>query len=490
MLTGIGVVAYFDRLRLMNRPTVIRVYVAGTALAAALAAVWAWPSHSSPGIDSWAFASFLSVAFVLEQTSNSLRIEAKGSTSFIIHLAAAVLFGPFWGALIAGLSTAANQAMQQQPLIKIVFNTCQRVVSVIVGVFVYQALGGGLPPAYLAPGSSFAGFEVRRDIGLFFVLAASYFAVNTVAVNGAAALSSGRRFRDVWNLNAKGVLGYDLGASSLALALAWLYVQSDAAFGFGALGFLLVLAPILVIRHIYGLYRRLQSSGRELLDLMVKAIEARDPYTSGHSIRVATLAKAIAEETKASTEEIEEVYTSAVLHDVGKIHEEFAPLLRKESKLTPEETALLQTHAAKSAELVGIISSFRGRIQNAVRSHHERWDGGGYPDGLSGEDIPLGARIIMISDTADAMMTDRPYRKRLPIEAVISELQKYRGTQFDPRLVDLVVNSVAIRRIMAELQVGSNNVQPPSSEGGSKRVVPAPQGILRGRTSWPRIRAF
>ena len=295
----------------------------------------------------------------------------------------------------------------------------------------------------------------------------------------------------MWNLNAKGVLGYDLGASSLSLALAWLYVQSEAAFGFGALGFLLVLAPILVIRHIYGLYRRLQSSGRELLDLMVKAIEARDPYTSGHSIRVATLAKAIAEESKISTEEIEEVYTSAILHDVGKIHEEFAPLLRKESKLTPEETALLQTHAAKSAELVGIISSFRGRIQSAVRSHHERWDGGGYPDGLSGEDIPLGARIIMISDTADAMMTDRPYRKRLPIEAVITELQKYRGTQFDPRLVDLVINSVAIRRVMAELQSGgmpaSSSAEP---EGGSKRVVPRPPGILRGRSSWPRIRAF
>ena len=475
----------------MKRPIAIRIYVGLIALAATAAAVAAWPSHSNPGVDAWALFSFLAVAFLLEQTSNPLTIEAKGSTSFIIHLAAAILFGPFWGAMIAGASTTASQTLNQQPFVKILFNTSQRVLSVVFGVFVYQSLGGGLPPAYLVAGASFASYEVRRDLGLFFFLAASYFAVNTVAVNSAAALSSGRRFRDVWNLNAKGVLGYDLGASSLSLALAWLYVQSESAFGFGALGFLLVLAPILVIRHIYGLYRRLQSSGRELLDLMVKAIEARDPYTSGHSIRVATLAKAIAEETKVSTEEIEEIYTSAVLHDVGKIHEEFAPLLRKESKLTPEETAILQTHAAKSADLVGIISSFRGSIQNAVRSHHERWDGGGYPDGMAGDEIPLGARIIMISDTADAMMTDRPYRKRLPIEAVISELQKYRGTQFDPKLVDLVINSVAIRRVMAELQTGSSNVSAPAEpEGGSKRVAPRPPGILRGRTSWPRIRAF
>ncbi len=268
--------------------------------------------------------------------------------------------------------------------------------------------------------------------------------------------------------------GYDLGASFLAVGLAWLYVRFEEAVGVGAVGFALALAPILVIRHIYGLYRRLQNSGRELLDLMVKAIEARDPYTSGHSIRVATLAKAIAQETKMSAEEVEQVYTAAVLHDVGKIHEEFAPLLRKESKLTPEETALLQTHAVKSAELVSIISSFHGTVLNAVRNHHERWDGGGYPDGLAGDDIPLGARIIMISDTTDAMTTDRPYRKRLAIEAVITELQKYRGTQFDPKLVDLVINSVAVRRVMAELQSGTTPSQALETySGGSKRVSSA-----------------
>jgi HD-GYP domain-containing protein (c-di-GMP phosphodiesterase class II) len=193
-----------------------------------------------------------------------------------------------------------------------------------------------------------------------------------------------------------------------------------------------------------------------------------------------------------SAEEVEQVYTAAVLHDVGKIHEEFAPLLRKEAKLTPEETALLQTHAVRSADLVGIISSFRGTVQEAVRSHHERWDGGGYPDGIGGEDIPLGARIIMISDTTDAMTTDRPYRKRLPIDAVIAELQKYRGTQFDPKLVDLVVSSLAVRRVMADLQTGT--AVPPSapevSEGGSKRVGRGAEAAVRARASWPRIRAF
>lgn len=459
------------------------------AIVAGALALVAWRGDVMPA-DPWAILTFLLVALVLEHASNPQRIAAQGSTSFIVHLASGVLFGPFWTAIIAGGSTAISQVFKKHQAIKVVFNTSQRVVSVIAGLLLYQALGGGLPPAYLDSAVNLATAAARQDFALFFLFAATYFAINTVAVNIAVALSSGRRFSEVWNLNAKGVLGYDLGASVLALGLAWLYLRSEDVFGLGLIGIGLALLPILVIRHIYGLYRKLQNSGRELLDLMVKAIEARDPYTSGHSVRVATLAKAIAQETKMSTEEVEEVYTAALLHDVGKIHEEFAPLLRKESKLTPEETALLQTHSVKSADLVGIISSFRGTVQDAVRSHHERWDGGGYPDGLAGEDIPLGARIIMISDTTDAMTTDRPYRKRLTIEAVVTELQKYRGTQFDPRLVDLVVNSVTVRRVMAEAQPVGVKTSTEGSDGASKRVMPRSAGLLKGRPSWPRIRAF
>jgi len=186
-----------------------------------------------------------------------------------------------------------------------------------------------------------------------------------------------------------------------------------------------------------------------------------------------------------SVDAIDQVYTAAILHDVGKIHEEFAPLLRKDSKLTPEEMALLQTHSAKSADLVGIISSFRGAIQDAVRSHHERWDGHGYPDGIAGESIPLGARIIMISDTTDAMTTDRPYRKKLTVEAVVGELQKCRGTQFDPNLVDLVVNSVVVRRVMAEISHASDTTEKTlPREGGSKRVSWGTGAHRRAKRSW------
>ncbi len=109
----------------------------------------------------------------------------------------------------------------------------------------------------------------------------------------------------------------------------------------------------------------------------------------------------------------------------------------------------MQTHPSRSAELVSTISAFHGPIEQAVRYHHENYDGSGYPHGLAGEEIPIGARVIMLADTMDAMTTDRPYRKALSYERVVEELRRYSGQQFDPTLVEVVVSSVPIRDLVA-----------------------------------------
>ena len=425
-----------------------------TTLAVAAASV-AW-SARLPFPGWWPVATFLCVATLLEGLNTPLRVAARGSTSFIMHLAAGLLFGGFWGAAIAGVSTFFGEIVRQNTIIKIVFNISQRVLAVCVAAMLYQSLGGDLPPSYLLAGRTLSSQLVQRDLGLFVLYAATYFFINSVAVSSAVALSSERSFREVWHLNSRGLIGYDLGASAIALLVAWLYTRFDHWIGFGSAGLIFVIFPVVAVRHVYGLYHQLQDSGQELLQVMVKAIEARDPYTSGHSLRVSAMSRTIAVEQGLPAREVELIETAALLHDVGKIHEEFAPLLRKESRLTDEETALMQTHSTKSAELVGIISKFRGFIQDSVRHHHERWDGQGYPAGLMGKDIPLGSRIILISDTIDAMTTDRPYRKRLSLDVVIAELQKCKGTQFDPDLVDVVISSVAIRRLIAGSNVASS----------------------------------
>ena len=215
---------------------------------------------------------------------------------------------------------------------------------------------------------------------------------------------------------------------------------------------MLVIVPLFFVRHALHSNLKLEQTNRELLELMVKSIEARDPYTSGHSVRVASYARAIARATRLPAREIEQIETAALLHDVGKIYEEYAPILRKETRLNAEETRVIRTHPIRSAELVGTISDLRGYVQKCVRAHHENFDGGGYPDGLMGEEIPIGARIIMIADTADAMMTDRPYRQALAYEKVVAEFELLSGMQFDPKVIQAFRNSTAVRRLIEERQ--------------------------------------
>jgi HD-GYP domain-containing protein (c-di-GMP phosphodiesterase class II) len=146
--------------------------------------------------------------------------------------------------------------------------------------------------------------------------------------------------------------------------------------------------------------------------------------------------------------ELEQVQTAALLHDVGKIYEEFAPILRKAGKLTPEERKVMESHPVRSSELVATISTLRGHVERIVRHHHENFDGSGYPDGLRGDAIPIGARIVLVADTVDAMTTDRPYRKALTYTEVLRELERYAGRQFDPGIVEAFKRNALIRRLV------------------------------------------
>jgi HD-GYP domain-containing protein (c-di-GMP phosphodiesterase class II) len=169
--------------------------------------------------------------------------------------------------------------------------------------------------------------------------------------------------------------------------------------------------------------------------------------------------------------QVDQIGTAALLHDVGKIHEDFAPLLRKAGRLTPEERMLMQAHPARSADLASTIAEFRGKVQTDIRNHHENYDGTGYPDGLVGEAISIGARIIMVADTLDAMTTDRPYRTALTLQRALEELNKHAGRQFDPKLVALVHKSASIRRLLGpQLTTDSTALMSMSSASRARRA--------------------
>jgi putative nucleotidyltransferase with HDIG domain len=198
--------------------------------------------------------------------------------------------------------------------------------------------------------------------------------------------------------------------------------------------------PILGLRQMNTTNLELAQTNRELLELMVKSIEARDPYTSGHSRRVKEYAVHIARLIGLSSAQVEKIGTAALLHDVGKIYDKYAPILLKEDRLTPQEWAIIKEHPNDGANLIATMTRLRELVP-AVRHHHENWDGTGYPDGLRGDDIPLASRVIMFADTFDAMTTKRPYRGPLGEEEVRSELIKCRGRQFDPEIADRLLAS-------------------------------------------------
>ena len=172
---------------------------------------------------------------------------------------------------------------------------------------------------------------------------------------------------------------------------------------------------------------------------LAEAVDAKDAYTRGHSERVGVYSSKMGREIGLPKEVIERVYISGLLHDVGKIGVRDA-VITKPDRLTPEEYEEIKAHPEIGARILQPVA-FLSDVVSCVRHHHEWYDGceRGYPDRLAGDTIPLPSRIIIVADTVEAMTSDRPYRKRLDLDAVMRELVKYSGSQFDPRCVDVML---------------------------------------------------
>jgi response regulator RpfG family c-di-GMP phosphodiesterase len=184
-------------------------------------------------------------------------------------------------------------------------------------------------------------------------------------------------------------------------------------------------------------YLKLKAANRQALLGLAEAIEAKDAYTKGHCGRVAAYALALAAEGGYPAEGMEALEFASFLHDIGKIGIRDAVLL-KPGPLDEKEWDHMRTHPVKGYEIASQIDMLKSCMP-CIRNHHERWDGKGYPDGLAGEDIPLSARIVAISDAYDAMATDRPYKKALPLEECEALLRKNAGVMYDPQLVEIFI---------------------------------------------------
>lgn len=397
----------------------------------ALAAIAAL-AMMSPNVDRTLVAgaaAFAVMGLVAQALVYSMPTGYSASISFLPFLTCIVLY-PSWISIVmvSAAVTVAEVRVKKQN-IKRLFNVSQYTIATASAAAIYVALGG----VSLKLDSTFPPLPLTAAVAAFMI-------VNTGLVAGVIALSTERNFFDVWRQNTKGTIFYDLLAIPVVYWCAWLYTALD----WGGVAFVFI--GLTGTRQFYHKNRLLEIAYEETLEILVGAVELRDPYTSGHSHRVRKYSTIIASALGLPHKQVEQIGVAALLHDVGKIDGIFVPILQKPGRLTPEERAIMELHPIKSAELVARASQLE-KIVPIVRHHHENWDGTGYPDGIVGKAIPLGSRIIMFADTIDAMTTDRPYRKALGEAEVRAELLKHRGTQFDPNICDALIDSPEFARI-------------------------------------------
>jgi HD-GYP domain-containing protein (c-di-GMP phosphodiesterase class II) len=402
------------------------------ATAGILASVVYWLAPQVLALEAQAAMSFALLGVVFQIVAYRKASKTAGGSIAFLPFLAALVASPNWVALVAiGTAMVLGELIARRAPLKATFNVAQCLLAGAICVLAYRSLGGGS----VLDQSSWSIPAVAVALPLFLI-------VNTVAMYGAVATNTGTSF---WRLiaahNPTEIL-YDLLALPFVFVFAWFYTE------FGPVGVAMLAIPLFGVRELYKTNAQLQRTNRELLDMMVAAIEARDPYTSGHSRRVAANTRIIAEMLGLSRKEVERIYVAALLHDVGKIHEVFGPILSKPGKLTADEFAVMKTHSGLGAELIQRLTDLQDCVL-PVLHHHENWDGTGYPHGIAGERIPLWSRIIMFADTADAMMSDRPYRAALSPAQVRAEFMRLKGKQFDPYVCEILLESPAFDQLFA-----------------------------------------
>jgi putative nucleotidyltransferase with HDIG domain len=288
---------------------------------------------------------------------------------------------------------------------------------------------------------------------VYLAVAFSYMITNITIVTFALGFLQKKSPWAIWISNMRWALPNFMALVPIGYLMALIYNN------YGTPGLFLLFIPLLASRHSFQLYMDMRENYLNTVEALVQALEAKDTYTSGHSARVGKLAVAIAEEIKMGEDKIEFLKYAAVLHDVGKIGVSEI-ILNKEEKLLEPEWSAIRSHPVIGQTIIKSIK-FLFDIGQVVRHHHERYDGKGYPDGISGEEIPLESRIIAVADTYDAITSDRSYRKGKTHDEAIQELKRVAGSQLDPKLVEVfckVVTPESVSQIVstAKVQIASS----------------------------------
>lgn len=397
----------------------VRTYI-GAVAAIAAAAIAALVILGPPAtIESAATAGFLcAIGWVASRMRYELDQKGtSGSVGFLLFPAAAFVVATWTVPVLVFVTVAGLEVRRKRELPKIIFNAAALASANALSILAFQAAGG-----------TAWGDHSTITFPSVVALLSTGTLVCSAATTGVVSLANGKPFWSTWRAVTGRTAVDDVVVSPVVGVIAYTAVT-------WGIGWTIVACSTLIgVNRLFQTNRALQRVSHEMLELMVSAIEARDPYTSGHSRRVSRMSVEIARSIGLSEREVERIRIAGLLHDVGKIHEKYAPILSKPDRLTKDEWMLMKDHPIDGERLVANVSQLHD-VLPAVRNHHERWDGAGYPDGLKGDAIPLMARVMAIADTIDAMTSDRSYRRGLTVAEVRSEVERCAGSQFDPAIV-------------------------------------------------------
>jgi diguanylate cyclase (GGDEF)-like protein/putative nucleotidyltransferase with HDIG domain len=389
----------------------------------------------------------------LQLDDASISVTAAGA------LAAAAVFGPRAALAVAATTAVVEWSSRRSPLHQVLFNVGSLSLASLsaAGVFATAAHAkGGSPQLLCAAAGLVAG--------------ATYFAVNTGLLSLALATEGHERWLRVWRERFAWLLPHYVVYGFVGAAIAIAYHAG------GLYALAVFILPLLLMRKAQAAYlahtqrsvqklrtaaatikaqnvsleqanRLLKERSTKAMESLSATVDARDSYTAGHSRRVQQFALAIGRELDLSQAELEVLGYAALFHDVGKLAVPDAILL-KPTALTGEEWTVMQRHSEEGARIIERLGFLHAAVP-AIRHHHERWDGTGYPDRLIGEQIPLGARIIHVADALDSMLTTRTYRGARPTLEALAEIRYVAGSQFCPRCVAAVERALPTASIEA-----------------------------------------
>ncbi|MFZ3472774.1 HD-GYP domain-containing protein [Streptomyces sp. 4.24] len=466
-------------------PSAARAYILCAVLAACacIAPALADPATPWPSVGLLAVL-YLGCELVKVCPLMGRRVPEGLGSFFPVVLAAVFLLPPAAAALVALPGAFAGTVVQRPARVRRVWHAAQQAIAAWTAGRIHGLLGG---PAALGAGSS--GGAGPPDPGapgpaawvadfpyamLPAAAAAVAFCLVLTALDGGVLATAERRpAATAWH----GLLTRSLaphcvhGLAGLMMAVMW-----RSPYGLPAA--LLVLLPMYISCWVFAQYHRERAAHQATIRALVQAVDIKDRYTRGHSERVGQASAMIARELGMAEDRLEVVRIAGILHDVGKLGVP-TRLLRKDGPLTPEERRIIELHPEYGHEMVRGIG-FLGEARAAILHHHERVDGSGYPYGLTGEQIPVLARVVAVADAFDAMTSTRSYSRARPVPVALAELERCAGAQFDPDMVRALVEAIG-RQGWHPTVTSDEDLQvipsgPPADKGGAPADTAAPDG--------------